>query len=296
MLDVKTRESDNYVYVSGVLNEMEIIEANFADGSPYVKGTASIAVDQDINGKVVENIIPVKMFAALKKRDGGENPMYSRIVGYKDAFISRAAAEDPSQASRITVKGKVEENCWYSSATDSVVSIFQISSNFLNKQKEGDKEEATFRLSGVVGSTRPEMDKNGEETGRLIVTFIVIGYGGKANKIEMIAEGNAKAHIETNWEKGDTVQVTGKINMVQKVETWKEEQGFGEPIERSRTVSVRELIVTGGSATGLEESLSYDMDSVKLALNERNAKNEEKKNSASTTKSIPKSKNADFGF
>ena len=53
------------------------------------------------------------------------------------------------------------------------------------------------------------------------------------------------------------------------VKTWTEEQGFGEPIKRTRTESKRELTITGGSPCGLEEELSYDMDTIKLALDER---------------------------
>ena len=57
--------------------------------------------------------------------------------------------------------------------------------------------------------------------------------------------------------------------MTYTVKTWTEEQGFGEPIKRQRTESRRELIITGGSPSGLDEEYSYDMDAIKIALDDR---------------------------
>jgi hypothetical protein len=44
MLD-RNKVSDNEVYVSGILNELEITEGKTKDGRDYVRGTASIRVD-----------------------------------------------------------------------------------------------------------------------------------------------------------------------------------------------------------------------------------------------------------
>jgi len=296
MLDTN-RLSDNEIYISGMLNELEIIEGVSSAGKEYVRGTASIRVDQEINGVVTENIIPVRLFSMRKKTDGSLNKIYDRIIDYKENLISVAAADDESKASRVTISlGKIEENAWYDARTNIVRSGFQISTNFINEARKGDPEKATFELSGVVGKMRPETNKDGEETGRIIVDFIVITWGGKANKIELIAQGSAADFITTNWQAQDTVKVTGRINMSYKVETWMEEQGFGEPIERTRTVSKKELIITGGSPCGLEEALSYDADSIKQALARRKEEQDNLANTNSNTKSSTKNKPVDFGF
>lgn len=296
MYDV-SKLSTNDIYVSGLLKELEIVEGQTTDGREYVRGTASVQVDQEIDGKMVENIIPVKMFSMKYKADKSPNQVYTRILGYKDQFTSAAAAEDESKASRVTISGaQVEENAWYDSRTDIVRSGFQLSGNFINKQKDSDHEKATFNLSGVVGKIRPEINRDGEETGRIIVDFIVITWGGKANKIELIAKGSAADFISTNWNQQDTVNVTGRINMTHKTEEIEIEQGFGEPLVQTRTISCRELIITGGSPSGLEEALSYDADSIKQALAVRAANHEALKNKPSNTKSSNKNKPVDFGF
>jgi hypothetical protein len=41
----KTTESQNIVTITGVLNELDIVEGRTADGREFVRGTAFIAVD-----------------------------------------------------------------------------------------------------------------------------------------------------------------------------------------------------------------------------------------------------------
>lgn len=296
MLDIKKIQSTNKVTIMGTLNELNIEEKVSNDGKEYVQGTASIKVDQEIGGKPVENIIPVRMFSMRLKKDGGKNAVYDGIVKMKEDFISAAAAETPAQASKVIITGgQLQENMWLDKTTNQLRTAFQISSNFMRKAKEEDKEEATFELSGVVGDIKYEMDKDGNETGRLIIKFIVVGYLGKTDVIQLIAENpTAINHIRNNWEKGDTVTLTGVVNMTYTVKTWLEEQGFGEPIKRQRTESKRELIITGGSPTGLDEELSYDMDAIKLALDERQARIDGLSAKKPATSSANKSFNVGF--
>lgn len=295
MLDV-SRLSDNIVTITGVLNELEIVEGTSTAGKEYVRGTASVRVDQEIEGKVQENLIPVKLFSMKYKSDGTENQIYKKILGYRDQFTSIAAAEDEKDASRVTITGaKVEENAWYDAKASVVRSTYQISTNFINKAKDDDTEKATFELSGVVGKMYPEV-RNDEETGRIIVDFVVITWGPKANKIQLVASGSAADFISNHWQVNDTVKVTGRVNMTHKTETWKEEQGFGEPIIRSRTISKKELVITGGSPTGLGEDQAYDIDSIMQLVSKRNAEQKELANKPSTTTSSNKNKSVDYGF
>ena len=295
MLDIKKVQSTNTVTIVGVLKELDIEEKNTADGRGYVQGKAVIKVDQEIGGKMVENEIPVRMFSMRLKKDQTKNAVYDGIVKMANDFTSLAAADDPSLASKVTItSGQIQESNWLDKQTGAPKSGFQISSNFMRKANPDDDQSATFELSGVIGNISEEIDRDGEETGRLLIKFITIGYLGRAEVITLVAENPvAVNHIRSHWEKGDTVSLTGIINMTYKVVHWTEEQGFGEPIKRSRTESRRELIITGGSPCGLDEELSYDSDSIKLALDERTARIaslSEKK----TTQTAP-SKTTDFG-
>lgn len=300
MLNIEKTQSANSVYVSGILNELDIVTGTTTDGREWIRGSASIKCDQDINGKNTECIVPIKMFSMRLKKDGEPNKIYDRILGYKDKLVSAAAADDINSASKITVtNGQLEENIWIDKSTNKPRSSFQIVSNFLNDKKDADKEGAIFKLSGVVLNDpmeAEEHDRNGDPTGRLVIKFGVIGYAGKIHVLDLIADGSAKAHVEQNWSKGDTVKATGKVNITHKVVTIEEKQGFGESIETNRTISNRELIITGGSASGLEEDLSYDADSIKKALDIRKAEQDKLAENNTTAKASPKSKSVDLGF
>lgn len=302
MLDIRKVESKNECLISGILNELTIEEKTSKDGVQYVTGVARIRVDLNVNGQPVQNIIPIHMYAKRKKNDGGDNSLYDRIVGYKNTFTSAAAVDDISQASRIYCAGKtcqIKENAWVDRTKHAIVEkTFQISSNFLNAGKIDSEDAARFEITGVVLSKISEVDSDGQETGRLLIDFGIIGFGGRINVIQLIATDNARLHVENNWEKGDTVTAVGIINVSQETKKWKEELGFGEPVERQKTTSKKELLLTGGSSCGNEESASYDSGDVKVVLSERKARFEElleaAKNTASTTATTKK--NDDFGF
>ena len=298
MLDIKTKQSKNEVYISGILKELDVKEKTTGDGRDYVSVLATVRADQEVDGEMTENEYPVRLFAFKKKSNGEDNKLYPIYVKYAENFTSLSAAETPNQASRVTVYGdrvNLSENIYYNANTQKLFEkSFQINANFLNAARESDEEGGHFELSGVIGKTYEETDKDGAETGRLIIDFIIIGYNGRADVVKLYAKGNAKSFIEQNWNDGDTVKVTGDIVMSYKVDTILEEQGFGKPIERRVTTSRRELIITGGSNSGLEEELSYDANDIKVALNERNARKEAAKTPKSGTTTAAKKTGFDF--
>lgn len=275
MLNIKEKESKNIVEVTGILNEMDVnTGTSKKTGKEYVSATIKVRLDQEINGVPTENLIPIKFFAMKKKNDGTDNKAYQRILDFEKNFTSATASENGAAgASRIKVTGcKLAENAYVRQDGSLAERNFVINGSFINKQRDGDVEGATFELSGVVGKMLPEVDSaTGEETGRLFVDFIVIGYKGVAHVIRMVAEGPAKSHIETNWTQGDTVNVNGIINMYSATRITYEEQGFGKPLERKTTEYRQELIIIGGSQCGLEEAYSYDASDVKVAIDERTA-------------------------
>lgn len=299
MLNIKEKESENIVEVVGILKELDINEGTSkSTGKDYISATAKIRLDQDINGVMTENLIPVRMFAMRLKKDGSPNKAYDRIKGYKDTLTSLAVAENPSQASRVRVSGcKLEENAYIRNDGSLVEKNFVLNASFINNARDTDVDNASFEIKGaVVGSIMNEVDNKNEDTGRLIVNLIVIGFNGKANALKMIAEGPAKAHIEQNWQQGDTVNVNGIINMYSQVEITYEEQGFGPKLERKNTKFRQELVIIGGSGTGLDEAYSYDASDVKVALEDRAAALAAlKEKPASTAASKPKA-NPGFNF
>lgn len=300
MLNIQKNESTNEVEIAGILSEMSLEEKTTADGRGYVSCRATVKVDQEINGEMVECEIPVRFFSMALKSDGSPNKIYQSIVNFKNQFTSLAACPDdqPELASKVVIShGRIEENIWVDSTSGEARTNFQISSNFMNAPRGDFEEKATFELSGVILGTTPEVDGDGNDTGRLKIKFGVVRYNGRIDVIDLIAASdNAVNFINQNWNEGDTVSLNGRVSFNVSTKTIVEDQGFGEPIKRTKTISVKELIVLGGSSSGLEEEYSYDNDDVKAALANRQQRIEEAKTKANTKGKTQTPKATGFGF
>jgi hypothetical protein len=302
MLDIMKRESINEFIINGVLNEIDVKEGTSPktnDG--WISCEAAIRVDQEINGKVEENIIPIKLFSNRHKKDSSGKPSnelnvnYDRIKEYGEKLIALGSVEpgEEGKASRVSVTASIRENS-FAGRDGRIVNTWQLSTNFINSMKNSDDEEATFLVTGVVVKKIHETDREGEETGRLIVKLCIVGWNGSANVIDFIAEGSAADHIDRNWEQGDTIKAAGVIAMTKKTVKTTEDVGFGEPIVHTRTETRRELIIKSGSGAGLSEDESYDSDDIKVALDKRKAYLTSLENAPKAT-SVAK-KNDGFGF
>ena len=126
-------------------------------------------------------------------------------------------------------------------------------------------------------------------------------YGGKVDVIPFYAINPSVINaVSEYWNEGDTVKVSGKLNFSSKTETTIVEVDFGEPTQKTRTISVSELIITGGSATPLEGDFALNMDEMQAALAERKARLaalKEKSANKPAAKPAPKKPSfSDLGF
>lgn len=276
------REAENKVRIEGILSEIDLKYGSFSKNGRNMEsigGVVKIKVNQQINGedKVLE--IPVHMFAPKNKNDGGINPAYESIEKIKNDFVSIAAAggEDGADRVRIT-SGKIQMNEYYS-PDGRLISFPRITSSFLSKVKKDEfNPEATFSIEMVVAEKGYEVDSQGVETDRFKIKSIIPQYGGKVDIMEFI--GLSKSVIDAvdqYWNKGDTVKALGKLNFSSKTETVIQEVDFGEPQKTTRTVSISELVITGGSSTPLEGDFAFDINEINSAVAERKARLEEQK-------------------
>lgn len=309
MLNISETQSTNVVRISGLLKELEVEEKEKRDsGDKYITAKATIKVDQEVNGKMEENEIVVQAYADYLTRDGKVSKLYtnpekkSGILEWKNEFRSLATCpeDQPELATRVLItQGELSENIWFTDK-DEMRTSFNVNAKFMNAQKPSKPidDEATFELSGVVLNKVREVDRQGQDTGRVKVNFGIVRYGGKLHAVELIApEGSKADYVWSNWEEGDTVTVTGFLSINQGTEVWYENQGFGDPIKRTKTFARKELIINGGSPAGLEPELSYDSTDIANAAKERLAYAEEKKVKAKSAKKsqTPASGNK-FGF
>lgn len=298
------RQANNRVVIEGILSEVDLQPRTYKrDGRDVeaITGEIKIRTTVTISGVEKELEIPVKMFANKLTRNGTENPGYDAVSRVMNEYVSIAAAGSIDGADRVRITGGTLRMNEYYGRTGKLNSYPQINATFVTKVKKEEYEpKATFEIEMVVASKDYEIDKNGEETGRLMVKGIVPQYNNTVDVMTFYVENeNAIDAISSYWELEDTYAVSGKLRFTSKTETYEKAQDWGDPIKETRTINVSELIITGGSNSPLNEEDAFPMDEIREALTERKARIEASKERQSTVKTPTKGQKSsaiDLGF
>ena len=298
---------ENSVKIEGILSEIDLETGTYnKDGKTIEKigGSIKVRVTQVLNGKEVELDIPVYMFANKLTNKGTPNPAYASIERVMNEYKSIAAVGIDA-ADRVRITGANIRMKEYYGQGDKLNSYTRINASFVTKITDMSKfaPEATFSAIFAIGNMGYETDKDGVQIpDRFKIRGIMPQYGGSVDVIDFFATSpNVIDAVSSYWEQGDTVKINGKLNFSSKTEETVVQVDFGEPRIERKTVSVSELIITGGSQTPLEGDFAFDMDEIQSALEARQArlaelKAKQKAKEKGAPKSAPKKSMSDLGF
>lgn len=273
---LNTIKDGNVVKIEGILSEIDLKYGTFKKNGVDTKtvgGVIKIRVNTKINGEDTELEIPVHMFSTQYTNAGASNPAFESIERVMNEFVSIAASDiDHADRVRIT-RGQIAMNEYYGQ-NGNLVSFPRITAPFVTKVKKDEcKPDASFTTVFMVGSKGYELDKEGVETDRYKIMGMIPQYGGKIDVVPFYAINAGVIDAVSNyWNEGETVKATGKLNFTSKTETYEVKVDFGEPSEATRTISISDLVITGGSSTPLEGDFAINYDDVKVALEERKAR------------------------
>ena len=242
-------------------------------------GHIIVKVNQKINGIEKELMIPVYCFSTKLTKKGTPNPSFESIAKVMNEFKSIASTGSEENADRIRItNAQVRMNEYYS-ADGRLVSFPRIHANFINKVTTGEiKPEAIFSLEFAVGNAAEEIGRNEEPTGRYKITALLPQYGGKVDVVPLYAENPSVINaVSTYWQAGDTVKASGRLDFSSTTEVTYEEVDFGEPIEKIRTITKSDLVITGGSQESLDGEFALQKDELDAALADRKARLEGQK-------------------
>lgn len=270
-------ENNNVVKIEGVLSEIDLKTNSYNKNGQNVDcigGSIKVRVTQKLNGVDMELDIPVYLFANKLTKAGKPNPAYTSIEHVMNEFVSIAAGGfEKADRIRIT-KGNIRMNEYYN-PNGTLNSYPRINATFVSKITDLTKynPEATFSADFMIGSMGAELDKDGVEIeNRYKVRGILPQYGNTVDVIDFYATSPKVIDVvSSSWSQGDTVRVNGKLNFSSRVEEHEIPVDFGEPRVEKRTISVSELVITGGSAAPLDGDFAYDADEIQEALQNRQA-------------------------
>ena len=278
------RQAKNRVRIEGILSEIDLKYGSLMkNGKPIdtIGGHIKVLVDREIGGEIQRNEIPVHMFAYKLKNNGDPNPAYTSIETVMNEYVSIAAAGGETGADKVRITGAQLSMNEYYNQNGQLISFPRIRASFASKAIGEFKPEASFELEVAVSNIAYEVDADGIEVEpkRLNVTAILPQYGEKIDIIKLVATTpNVIDGINSCWEKDQSYAVIGRLNFTSKTETIVEEIGFGEPVTKSRTTNVSDLVITGGSQEPLEGDAGFDVDDIIKAMAERKQRLEELKN------------------
>lgn len=301
------REAENVVKIEGILAETDLKYGSFTKNGQVTEsigGSITVNVDEVIDGVPVTAQVPVHVFATKYTRSGTINPAYESAERVMKEFKSIAATGDIEQADKVRItRGYLRMNEYFSQQTGQLISFPRVHANFINKVTGEFRPCANFSMTFAVSNIQPVVDKQGIELDpkQLDVTVIVPYYGGKVDIMKLRAKNpNVVNAIEQYWETDQTFKANGRLEWFSKTEKVLEEVDFGEPIEKMRTVSSNDIVITGGSQVPLDEEFAFDSDELVAALRDRKARLEEQKNKPKTSRSAPtqttKLAGEDLGF
>ena len=299
------RQTENSVKIEGILSEIDIKTGSFMkNGKPVesISGEIKVQTEQPINGENTTLEIPIHFFAAKYKNNGDLNPAYENIEKVMTSFSSISAVGiDLADRVRVTVNSDAIRMNEYYNQAGQFVTFPRIYASFVTKiTKDQMKPTAQFNCEMMIKAITDEIDRNGDETGRLKITGIIVEYNDKVDVVDFYTSNeNVKNSIMNYWKPGDTVKAHGKLNFTSRTETVINADGFGEPVETSRTVSVSELIITGGSQEPMSGAFALDLAEVKNGLAARQARLDALKEKNTVKQKPTPSKNSsidDLGF
>lgn len=287
------KEAENIVKVEGILAETDLKYGSYTKNGQQIEtigGTITVNVDQVIDGVPQTAQIPVHMFSGKYTKAGKINPSYESIERVMKEFKSIAATGSVEEADKIRItSGYLRMNEYYNTQTDKFVSFPRVHSNFVNKATGEFNPQANFSMTFAVSNIQPVVDSQGVELDpkQLEITVIVPYYGGKVDIMKLRAKNpNVVNAIEQYWSTDDTFKANGRLEWFSKTEKVLEEVDFGEPIEKLKTTSSSDIVITGGSQVPLDGDFAFDQDELVAALRERKARLEEQKNK-SKSRTVP---------
>ena len=298
------QQADNSVFIEGILNEIDLdpnaTYKNKVTGKTVecIRGKIIVRVDTVVNGQQIVCYIPIPVFQNKYKKDGTPNQAYDSVKSV--LTMNSVAAVGENEADGIRVSGaSLSTNSYVSKRTGKVVTYPSIRASFFNKRDRTSlKPTAEFNCVCVVANQGYITDKDGIETDKYKVKGIVPGWGGNIDVFDFVTTNkDAIDFISTNWSNGDTVSVNGRLNFTSTTKVEKIPQDFGEPIERTRTINVSDLVITSGS----QPTAGYDMDEINEALAERKAKMDQMEADSKKEAATPPAQRAatdfsNFGF
>lgn len=267
MKETNLRQANAKAFVEGVVSEKDL-KVVTEEGKNKITGHLTVKTS-DVN------FIKFNVNVNEKTKNNTDNKTYAGIQTVMNEYKSIAEVGE-EEATRVKVSGDISP--FTGKNGEKIVSY---KSNFFNRLKADEELEpkAEFSIELFISGINPEIDTEGVETGRTIVSGWMPTYNG-IEPIDLVAEGEVAQAVDSGFEVGQTVEFYGEI-INNRIETVTEiPVKIGKPRKKVTVEIKNDLVITGASEAyeeGITPELPYEADTIKAAIQERANKLEEEK-------------------
>lgn len=267
MAETNLRQANAKAFVEGVVSEKDL-KVVTEEGKNKITGHLTVKTS-DVN------FIKFNVNVNEKTKNNTDNKTYAGIQTVMNEYKSIAEVGE-EEATRVKVSGDISP--FTGKNGEKIVSY---KSNFFNRLKADEELEpkAEFSIELFISGINSEIDAEGVETGRTIVSGWMPTYNG-IEPIDLVAEGEVAQAVDSGFEVGQTVEFYGEI-INNRIETVTEiPVKIGKPRKKVTVEIKNDLIITGASEAyeeGITPELPYEADTIQAAIQERANKLEEEK-------------------
>ena len=293
-METNLRQSNAKVFIEGLVSEKDLA-VKTEDGKTKITGSLTVKTS-DVN------FVKFNVNVNEKTNAGTDNKCYAGLLTVMNEYKTIAEVGE-AEADKVKVNGDLN---LYTSA-QSGANIVGFKSNFFNRVKPNEdfEQKAEFSVEVFISSIIPEINTDGDETGRVLVKGWVPTYNG-IEPITLVAAEDVASAVESTFEPGQTVEFDGDI-VNNRIETVTEiPMAIGKPKKKVKVEYKNELLITGASSA-YEEDVTpekpYEAEVIKAAIQERTNKLEEAKakaqsgqTTASNARPSAQSKGRTLGF
>ena len=267
MAETNLRQANAKAFVEGVVSEKDL-KVVTEEGKNKITGHLTVKTS-DVN------FIKFNVNVNEKTKNNTDNKTYAGIQTVMNEYKSIAEVGE-EEATRVKVSGDISP---FTGKNGEKIVAYK--SNFFNRLKADEEFEpkAEFSIELFISGINPELDTEGVETGRTIVSGWIPTYNG-IEPIDLVAEGEVAQAIDSGFEVGQTVEFYGEI-INNRIETITEiPVKIGKPRKKVTVEIKNDLIITGASEAyeeGITPELPYEADTIQAAIQERANRLEEAK-------------------
>lgn len=269
----------NRIVVEGYLKDNTLATGTDKDGKEYISGNITVATVDGME-------YTLKYRSSKLKKDGTENKIYASLANALPSKTTTCAhlletgsvrtfEEAKVSSSLVRCTGEMREEFWKGRDGDihTVIRLRGISVKIL-AGKESFNPKAEFTLDAYIETLRPEVDKEGDETGRALIEAVVPLYGGSASKITLVGspDNGVSDFILSNWTAGNTYLMRGDLVKLRKetVRATPAVASFGKKEEPPKVVEfIDERVITGGNVDPYDEENTFTREEITEMLVKR---------------------------